>query len=69
MPQGTVEHRPEFVAESIHGLPVFKHYWGTADRHGDILADVESEFAWRGVPTTPADLLVFDSFTYRHPLQ
>jgi 2-aminoethylphosphonate dioxygenase len=56
------ERRPELVTEVINGLPVFRHYWGTTERHGDILAEVESEFTWRALPTTPADLLVFDSF-------
>jgi 2-aminoethylphosphonate dioxygenase len=53
--------RPEAVASRIEGKTLLHSINGGAN-HGDVRADIAAELRWQPLESTPADLVIFDSF-------
>jgi ectoine hydroxylase-related dioxygenase (phytanoyl-CoA dioxygenase family) len=56
-----VSARPDFVADSVEGR-MLMHYNTGGPNHGDIRADIASQFCWQPLECNALDLVVFDSF-------
>lgn len=56
-----VNARPEFVMKSMNGRALLHHNDG-GSYHGDIDAQIVEHFSWEPLETSPADLVLFDSF-------
>jgi ectoine hydroxylase-related dioxygenase (phytanoyl-CoA dioxygenase family) len=50
-----------FIMETIHDKALL-HYNRGGSHHGDIRVDIAAKLNWQSLQTSPADLLVFDSF-------
>ncbi len=57
----TTAANPTFVVGEIGDRPLL-HYNQGGPNHGDIRSDIAMELRWQPFPTTPLDLVVFDSF-------
>jgi 2-aminoethylphosphonate dioxygenase len=59
--QALTVKRPDFVAGKFD-RKVLLHSNSGGPNHGDIRADIAPELHWQPVESTPADLVIFDSF-------
>ena len=53
--------RPHFVAARFDGKALL-HSNNGGPNHGDVRADIAAELDWQPLESTPADLVIFDSF-------